>query len=53
MELLVIEQGREVLRGVGQWALDAQAESEVGVAEVTGADGVPAGGPSGGMPGRW
>ena len=41
MELLVIEQGRELLRGVVQLALDAQAEREVRLARVTGADGVP------------
>jgi hypothetical protein len=41
MELLVIEQGRELLRGLVQLALDAQAEREVRVPQVTGQDGVP------------
>jgi len=41
MELLVLEQGRELLRGVLQLALDRQAEREVRVPQVTGADGVP------------
>ena len=40
MELLVIERGRELLRGVVQLSLDAQAAGEVRVAGVTGADGV-------------
>jgi hypothetical protein len=40
MELLVAGRGREILRGVVQLALDAQAEGEVRVAEVAGADGV-------------
>src|SRR5260370_5510490 len=41
MELLVIERGRELLRGLVQLSLDAQAAAEVRVAQVTGADGVP------------
>ena len=41
MERGVIEQGRELLRGVVQLGLDAQAEGEVRVPQVTGADGVP------------
>ena len=41
MEALVIEQGRELLRGVVQLSLDAQAAGEVRLAGVTGADGVP------------
>ena len=40
MELLVIEQGRELLRGLVQLGLDGQAEREVRLAAVTGADGV-------------
>ena len=40
MELLVIEQGRDLLRGLVQLGLDAQAEREVRLAEVSGADGV-------------
>ncbi len=40
MELLVSEQGREILRGVLQLALDSQALAEVRLAAVTGADGV-------------
>jgi hypothetical protein len=40
MELLVAGQGRELLRGVVQLGLDAQAEAEVRLAEVAGADGV-------------
>jgi len=40
MELLVMEQGRDLLRGLVQLGLDAQAEREVRVAEVRGADGV-------------
>jgi hypothetical protein len=40
MELLVIELGRELLRGLVQLALDAQAEREVRLPEVTGTDGV-------------
>jgi hypothetical protein len=40
MELLVIERGRELLRGLVQLALDAQAEREVRLPEVTGTDGV-------------
>ena len=41
MELLVIEQGRELLRGLVQLSLDGQAEREVRLPRVTGADGVP------------
>jgi hypothetical protein len=41
MELLVIERGRELLRGLVQLGLDAQADGEVQLAGVTGADGVP------------
>ncbi len=41
MELLVIEQGRELLRGVVQLSLDTQAAGEARLAQVTGADGVP------------
>jgi hypothetical protein len=40
MELLVEEQGRELLRGVVQAGLDVQAAGEVRLAGVTGADGV-------------
>jgi hypothetical protein len=40
MELLVNERGRELLRGVVQVSLDAQAAGEVRVPQVTGADGV-------------
>ena len=40
MERLVAERGRELLRGVLQASLDAQAAGEVRVAQVTGADGV-------------
>ena len=40
MEVLVTEQGRELLRGLVQLALDAQAEREVRLPQVTGADGV-------------
>jgi hypothetical protein len=40
MELLVTERGRELLCGLVQLSLDAQAEREVRVARVTGADGV-------------
>ena len=40
MELLVTEQGRELLRRVVQLGLDAQAAAEVRLAGVTGADGV-------------
>jgi len=41
MEVLVIEQGRELLRGLVQLSLDAQAAREVRLPQVTGADGVP------------
>ena len=41
MERLVWEQGRELLRGLIQPGLDAQAEREVRVPQVTGQDGVP------------
>jgi hypothetical protein len=40
MEALVVEQGRELLRGLVQLALDGQAEREVRLAQVTGQDGV-------------
>jgi hypothetical protein len=40
MEVLVVERGRELLRGLVQLALDAQAEREVRLPQVTGADGV-------------
>jgi hypothetical protein len=40
MEGLVVEQGRELLRGLVQLSLDAQAAGEVRLPEVTGADGV-------------
>ena len=41
MEVLVAGRGRELLCGVLQLAVDAQAGSEVRVARVAGADGVP------------
>jgi hypothetical protein len=40
MELLVTVRGRELLRAVLQHALDVQADAEVRLPEVTGADGV-------------
>ena len=40
MEVLVVERGRELLRGLVQLSLDAQAEREVRLPQVTGADGV-------------
>jgi hypothetical protein len=40
MELLVVEQGRELLCGLLQLALDGQAAREARLAQVTGADGV-------------
>ncbi len=40
MEVLVIERGRELLRGLVQLALDAQAAREARLPQVTGADGV-------------
>ena len=40
MEVLVTGRGRELLRGLVQLALDAQAEREVRLPEVTGEDGV-------------
>jgi hypothetical protein len=40
MEELVVGQGRELLRGLVQLALDAQADREVRLAQVTGTDGV-------------
>jgi hypothetical protein len=40
MELLVVEQGRELLRGLLQLALDGQAAGETRLPQVTGADGV-------------
>ena len=41
MERRAAEQGRELLRGILQLGLDAQAGAEVRLAEVTAADGVP------------
>jgi hypothetical protein len=41
MEVLVAGRGRELLRGLVQLALDAQAEGEVRLPQVTGEDGVP------------
>ena len=41
MEVLVTGRGPDLLRGVVQLGLDTQAEQEVRLAEVTGADGVP------------
>jgi hypothetical protein len=41
METLVTERGRELLRGLVQLGLDAQADAEVRLAGVAGADGVP------------
>ena len=41
MELLVVERGRELLCGLVQLALDAQAGREARVPRVTGADGMP------------
>ena len=41
MEGLVAGQGRELLCGLVQLGLDAQAEREVRLPQVTGADGVP------------
>jgi hypothetical protein len=40
MEVLVIGRGRELLCGLVQLSLDGQADAEVRLAEVTGADGV-------------
>ena len=40
MEVLVTGQGRELLRGLVQLALDGQAEREVRLPQVTGTDGV-------------
>ena len=40
MELLVIERGRDLLCGLVQLSLDVQAEREIRLAQVTGADGV-------------
>jgi hypothetical protein len=40
MEVLVIERGRDLLRGLVQLSLDGQAEREVRLPQVTGADGV-------------
>jgi hypothetical protein len=40
MEQLVVGQGRELMRGLVQLGLDAQAELEVRLPEVTGEDGV-------------
>ena len=47
------EQGRELLCGVVQLGLDAQAEREVRLPEVTGRTGWRARGLSGVMAGRW
>jgi hypothetical protein len=41
VEVLVAGQGRELLRQLVQLCLDTQAQAEVRVAQVTGADGVP------------
>jgi hypothetical protein len=41
MEVLVIEQGRELLRGLVQLSLDTQAAGEARLPQVTGTDGVP------------
>src|ERR1700757_3669678 len=41
MELLVLEQGRDLLCGLLQLALDGQAAAEARVPRVAGADGVP------------
>ena len=41
MEELVVGRGRELLRGLVQLALDAQADREVRLPQVTGQDGVP------------
>jgi hypothetical protein len=41
MEVLVLEQGRELLRGLVQLSLDTQADGEARLAQVTGTDGVP------------
>jgi hypothetical protein len=43
MEGLVVEQGRELLCGLVQLALDGQAECEVRLPQVTGTDGGAAG----------
>ena len=40
MELLVVEQGRDLLRGLLQLCLDGQAAGETRLPQVTGADGV-------------
>ena len=40
MEALVAGRGREILRGIVQFSLDAQASAEVRLPRVTGADGV-------------
>jgi hypothetical protein len=40
MEVLASERGREILRGIVQLSLDAQASAEVRLPRVTGADGV-------------
>jgi len=40
MEVLVLERGRDLLRGLVQLSLDAQAEREVRLPQVTGTDGV-------------
>jgi hypothetical protein len=53
LEGLVAGRGRELLRGVVQLALDAQAAGEVRLAVVTGRTGWCGGGPSPVIPGRW
>ena len=54
MELLVVERGREILRGVVQLSLDAQAGAEVRLPRVSGADGVARGrARSAVIPGPW
>ena len=52
MEVLVAGQGRDLLCGLVQLSLDAQAEREVRLPQVTGQDGCGGGAPSAGMPGR-
>ena len=53
MEVLVAERGRELLRGVVQLGLDAQAAAEVRLPQVTGADGVRRARAGAVMPARW
>ena len=50
MEALVTGRGRELLCGLVQLGLDAQAEQEVRLPEVTGADGVRRRGGAGSCP---